>query len=1216
MVSPSSPISPLPPPTSSVSLSPAASSSTPHTANTSKPRSLPPTLPPTRAHGVHARTLARPPSTILPTSPTSPAVTSNHSPISGEPVYPAPALQTPQQAHQPRQRQAASSVRSAESTIHNRPAPPPARLSSNISVPCSQPSIQDKAEQQSTTKSTESIKSTTQDLGSHHSAPGPDPEKEDEEEDEDDIMRVEGEKTKKIKPKKVRKSIEKLARLSIEKKRISRQLKALTSASVAQPSTTTIATLNAETAALTPKRRSLWASLFGNGNTEAKPTLADSLVRGNGSTQSLGALTVESDESHKKSDSAPVPDSPVSTKSENSFSDKSAHSSHGSRSAEMETSAEKFLPGESGIESSSNSSPDQDDVLAVNVVRHERSRTLPGILPQWDGSILWSLTRALSTKKSTVKPPPPLESDSSDSDISVDTGDDEQDAFEDSNKDFEDFEDSDQMKSSTLQPDNIPEPMADPEEKIPSLSPCVPARVALSNRTHAPKERVMVTEAQVQIGEDLDDENPFTDSHALPATYQSSGPFITPKSQNSVSSSSQGSSNSPSLSPLSYLTGSSASGSTWSLQGSRTSLMKMIFKSKNETTPTGGMDATGNSDIYAELSYRTAESSSGSTGPSTPLQSPKVDLFSDFESTGVTDVSMDVQTKSIKRRSFVTPGAFPGDERASLDEVPYLDSGFVPTHVPMYAASENDNLAVAQHDKGNRHHSKSGGDSVEVISDKHSYDSDSSDTDQDVINAQPFHGSYERTSHLKEPPLPRFATGLSVSNQQHQLGTDAKDGGVHLDSEHLHIEVHPTTVTSTAPVYRSPKQKARGAYNAMPDVAASSKQEKSSPSILAIAQAPGTASTSLSLQKTTPSSTTPPSIDTTESSYAQGKRQDSSSGQMSRKRSSGPTVLNNANDRLPSKEELIEFSSRASKSNWDNMQGLQVSRGKLTAGAGYADVGVSSRASEDSPLVVEVISSGLRSSGNRERSIPSSPHSAVAAKQEIGSAMQSAAPHASQLHQFQGRANPPPLPPPRNARRPRSKTLSRHASMDITRISIDRLSSSPTTDEPQITRVDASASTSVLTREYGAPYATSNEVPAKEHIMEEMGSEQAQTFNEEDYLYCQNQQNLRSNASMPPESQSNRSQGYAQPYGKGNSAFDSYPSFAEQQQQQRGQQAQSTSWNFQQSETSSATPSDAHLVATLREQIASLSTERDQFYNEAMLLRRKHEMLTNIVNHM
>jgi hypothetical protein len=105
--------------------------------------------------------------------------------------------------------------------------------------------------------------------GSHHSTSDHDPEDEDDEEEEDDdSKKVEGEKAKKSRPRKVRKSLEKLTRLSLDKKRRPRPLKSLTSLtplSSAQASSTIQGSVKAEAAISTPKRQSLWASLFGNG---------------------------------------------------------------------------------------------------------------------------------------------------------------------------------------------------------------------------------------------------------------------------------------------------------------------------------------------------------------------------------------------------------------------------------------------------------------------------------------------------------------------------------------------------------------------------------------------------------------------------------------------------------------------------------------------------------------------------------------------------------------------------------------------------------------------------------------------------------------------------------------------------------------------------------------------------------------------------------------
>ncbi|KAF9343494.1 hypothetical protein BGX34_006687, partial [Mortierella sp. NVP85] len=405
---------------------------------------------------------------------------------------------------------------------------------------------------------------------------------------------------------------------------------------------------------------------------ETRHTITDSLVRNNGSTQSLGSLPSqtqqqqqeEEEEEEKEQEQGKeakpsTPSPPASPRSEKSSSDLSIGRT--SLSAEQEASQEQFSPNGSLTEADSHPNPDpgsasdsepaQDDILSVNVVRHERSRTLPGIL---DGSILWSLTRALSSKKPA---PPPLESDSSDSDSDDfhEAADGNDDILDDSDKESDDSDEVESTSGSISQSGSTLDHSEDVQGKIQPAELSVPARAAISNRAQVPRERVVIAEAQVQIGDDLEDDNPFTDSHALPALSPAMGTATAPKGQHMVTNSSPGSSPSPSLSPLSYLTGSSASGSTWSLQGSRQSLMKMIFKSKNEPTPTSSTEMNINTDLNVEPVQRKRASSFGSVSPLTPLQSPQTDIFAGFESTGAIETVLDIQTKDPKLRSYIIP---------------------------------------------------------------------------------------------------------------------------------------------------------------------------------------------------------------------------------------------------------------------------------------------------------------------------------------------------------------------------------------------------------------------------------------------------------------------------------------------------------------------------------------------------------------------------------
>lgn len=91
-------------------------------------------------------------------------------------------------------------------------------------------------------------------------------EEDDDDADEDEMTSGKGhDRSKKSRQRKVRKSLEKLTRLSIDKKRRSRQIKSLTAIAPTVSTSTIESTAKADPVAQTPKRQSLWASLFGNG---------------------------------------------------------------------------------------------------------------------------------------------------------------------------------------------------------------------------------------------------------------------------------------------------------------------------------------------------------------------------------------------------------------------------------------------------------------------------------------------------------------------------------------------------------------------------------------------------------------------------------------------------------------------------------------------------------------------------------------------------------------------------------------------------------------------------------------------------------------------------------------------------------------------------------------------------------------------------------------
>ena len=94
----------------------------------------------------------------------------------------------------------------------------------------------------------------------------PEEENDDDDVDEDESTLGKGhDRSKKSRQRKVRKSLEKLTRLSIDKKRKSRQIKSLTAIAPTVSAPTIESTAKADSAVQTPKRQSLWASLFGNG---------------------------------------------------------------------------------------------------------------------------------------------------------------------------------------------------------------------------------------------------------------------------------------------------------------------------------------------------------------------------------------------------------------------------------------------------------------------------------------------------------------------------------------------------------------------------------------------------------------------------------------------------------------------------------------------------------------------------------------------------------------------------------------------------------------------------------------------------------------------------------------------------------------------------------------------------------------------------------------
>jgi len=91
-------------------------------------------------------------------------------------------------------------------------------------------------------------------------------EEEDDDADEDESTTGKGhDRTRKSRQRRVRKSLEKLTRLSMDKKRRSRQIKSLTAIVPPAITSTVDSSSKVDPVVQTPKRQSLWASLFGNG---------------------------------------------------------------------------------------------------------------------------------------------------------------------------------------------------------------------------------------------------------------------------------------------------------------------------------------------------------------------------------------------------------------------------------------------------------------------------------------------------------------------------------------------------------------------------------------------------------------------------------------------------------------------------------------------------------------------------------------------------------------------------------------------------------------------------------------------------------------------------------------------------------------------------------------------------------------------------------------
>ncbi|KAG0090685.1 hypothetical protein BGZ92_002403 [Podila epicladia] len=786
--------------------------------------------------------------------------------------------------------------------------------------------------------------------------------------------------------------------------------------------------------------------------------------------------------------------------------------------------------------------PDPPSIDDISVVPHDRSRTLPAILPS---GLLWSLTRVLGTKKADA----PLNSDTSDTDSSDDTSDD-------------DLIEKPQLEATFAKPDATTSDSSPAKIQQPSM----PERAALSARTNS-RDRVVVSEAQVLIGEDLDDENdPFTDSHALPSSVGAS-----PASQSSKDSYKQ-STPSPSLSAttLSYLTGTAASGSTWSLQSSGQSLMKRIFKSKNEPTISSSPDPNVEPSTPPTASQTSAAATSlrGSTSPSAVFAP---DPFSDFDQEFNTEGSeglASISTGNMKRRSFIIPGAFPGFGASQPEDSSEEPSE--PEHVPMYSPSAGEVLVTRIEATKRRSYVIDDTDiwpSVELLNTSRS-DGSHSPNDKSSLSAL-------------ESELPRYypASPTQRPRAYSQHLTNPMLGANSLDSPFASQEPHKdkSSTLSPAGVSRSPQPPKKESGHSP------KAKSSSSPSVLSIAQAPATLTSPVHPTEMTTSPLTPPLAPMAPSVVSD--MLDRSEISEERK----DQILDSTIDYTRYKEEITE--SNYARYSWPGEKPFKTESQATDSSDMSESIVSSDQSSGSSPLIVEVVSSGLRSSSQDSRHMGATSAPNVA---RSGTAQHSFVPQqVHSLHQTQLKNNPPPPPPPRNARRPRSKTLGKYPSKDKLEAvddssqsrsfsSAEVSSSNSPWDEPSSMDAQASVHVPHLTMVLTAN-STNNlrrpEIPGKEVIMEEMGSSEARNFNDGDHHYYQrDKRGLELQTALLP--------------------------------------TQSGAWSASSQHSDPSSANEAMLVATLRNQIASLASERDQFYQEAMLLRQKHDMLSNIVNNM
>lgn len=787
------------------------------------------------------------------------------------------------------------------------------------------------------------------------------------------------------------------------------------------------------------------------GKVETKPG-TDSMVR-NGSTQSLNNLT-----------SSPVSQDVSSSalKSSTSMSSEATSTSSASSPRDSTDSAEN--------EKSEAKDPDPPSIDNISVVPHDRSRTLPAILPS---GLLWSLSRVLGAKKTDA----PLDTDT-DTDSSDDTSDDDSQA-EKSPLEATVAKTDDALNITPTDTKAKPHPNSGDQQP-----PSMPERAALSARTNS-RDRVVVSEAQVLI-EDLDDENdPFTDSHALPNSIGAS-----PSSQFSIKDSLKQSTSSPSLSAttLSYLTGTSASGSTWSLQSSGQSLMKRIFKSKNEATPT---------EIYTEQSTPsiTSQSSSvlrGSTSPSTVFAAP--DPFSDFDqefNTEGPEGLAPVSTGSMKRRSFIIPGAFPGFGASQPEDSPEEPSE--PKHVPMYSPSAGEVLVTARSEATKRR----------------SYVVDDADTwpNDELLNTSRSDDSHSPSDKPSLSPLeselPRYypASPTRRPRAYSQHLTNPPMLGINsLNNPSLNQEPHKEKPSTLVPGASRSPQPLKKSGSPKP-------KNSSSPSVLSIAQVPASSASSAPPSEEALSLLTQP-LAHKDSSGVDSLRDGSESSEAPKDQ-----VLDSAIDYTRYKEEITE--SNYARYSWPSGEKPFSSTTQEADSSDMSESIVSSdQSSGSSPLIVEVISSGLRSSSKDHTNHTGT--NAMCTVAQPGTESQSSVPPVHPFHQSQLKNNPPPPPPPRNARRPRSKTLGKYPSREKIEaddtssqsrsVSAEASSSNSPWDEPSSMHSQAPAHvphlTMVLTANATNP-AKKSDIPGKEVIMEEMGSSEARNLIDADHQYYQ-----------------------------------------------------------------------------------------------------------------